>query len=63
MWLCDLEKAIKAVKEKKGNDTLFTKIEPCWDGGIVFTTTYHTFIKWYPDGTITERGEHEWRTK
>ena len=63
MWLCDLMTAAQAVKEQKGSDILFTKVEPCWDGGVVFTTTYHTFIKWFPNGTITERGEHEWRSK
>ena len=63
MWIADLFKAVKAVKEAKGEDLVFQDAKPCWDGGIVFHTTHHTYIKWYPNGKITERGEDEWRIK
>ena len=63
MWMSDLVKAAQAVKEKKGEDFVIQDTKPCWDGGIVFHTTYHTYIKWFPNGEIVERREDEWRTK
>ena len=64
MWMCDLEKAIAKVKEFLGANAsyvLFESIKPCADGGIVFKTTHHTYIKWFPNGEIRERNEGEWR--
>lgn len=60
MWLSDLEKAIEAVKASK-KVLLVEKIMPCWDGGVVFYTTNQKIIKWFPDGTIIERGREDWR--
>ena len=64
MWLNDLEQAIKQMREQM-IDFCFICIEsvhPAADGGIVFKTTHHTYIKVFRDGTIIERNEDEWRT-
>ena len=64
MWVHDLEKAIGRVTEFLGPrtcSTLFESIKPSYDGGIIFKTTYHTYIKWFPNGEIRERNEEEWR--
>lgn len=64
MWLCDLEKAIAKVNEFLGVNrgyVLFESIKPSADGGIVFKTTHHTYIKWFPNGEIVERNEGDWR--
>ena len=62
MWLQDLEKALARLKEERGyNFICVEKITPCADGGIVFKTTYHTYIKWFPNGEIIEREEGDWR--
>ena len=63
MWLNDLEWAIKQMREQM-IDFCFICIEsvhPAADGGIVFKTTHHTYIKVFRDGTIIERNEDEWR--
>ena len=62
-WMSTLIKAATAVKKQKGEDFKIKAVSSCWDGGVVFETTYSTYIKWYPDGIITERGKDEWRTK
>ena len=62
-WMSTLMKAATAVKKQKGEDFVINTVSGCWDGGVVFETSYFTYIKWYPDGTITERGKDEWRTK
>jgi hypothetical protein len=36
-------------------------VTPAADGGIVFKTTHHTYIKWFPNGEIRERNEEDWR--
>lgn len=63
MWLNDLEWAIKQMKEQMVdfNFVCIEKVTPAVDGGIVFKTTYHTYIKVFKDGTITEKEEGEWR--
>lgn len=64
MWLQDLEKALAKVNEFLGVNrsyVLFESIAPCADGGIVFKTTSHTYIKWFPNGEIRERKEGDWR--
>jgi hypothetical protein len=64
MWLQDLEKALAKLKEQYGinfNFICVEKITPSADGGIVFKTTYHTYIKWFPNGEIRERKEEDWR--
>lgn len=64
MWMCDLEKAIAKVREFLGlqaRGILFESIKPSYDGGIVFKTTSHTYIKWFSDGTVIEQEEGVWR--
>lgn len=54
MWLCELVEVVQKVKEVKGNDVILKKVIPTYDG-IVFETTYFTYIKWYRvDGRIEE---------
>ena len=63
MWLNDLEKAIKHMRDEM-IDFNFINIEnvrPAADGGIVFKTTHHTYIKVFRDGTIVEKSEEEWK--
>lgn len=63
MWIYDLELAIARIKEVKDCDNIcFERVTPCADGGIVFKTTHFTYIKWFTDGSVIERGEDEWRT-
>jgi hypothetical protein len=64
MWLQDLEKALARLKEEYGINLNFICVEnirPAADGGIVFKTTYHTYIKWFPNGEVRERNEGDWR--
>ena len=63
MWLNDLEKAIVKMREEMPdfNFICIEKVTPSADGGIVFKTTYHTFIKVYRNGVIEEKKEGEWR--
>jgi hypothetical protein len=64
MWLCDLEKALGTVIAFLGADACAVCVEsvkPCADGGIVFKTTCHTYIKWFPNGETRERNEEDWR--
>lgn len=63
MWLTDLQKALAYWKEKRDNfnETLIEKITPAADGGIVFKTTAHTYVKIYRNGVIEERQEGDWR--
>jgi hypothetical protein len=62
MWLQDLEKALARLKEECDyNFICVEKIAPAADGGIVFETTYNTYVKWFPDGTITEKQKGAWR--
>lgn len=63
MWLNDVEKAICAIREHKPDvewGTCFKSIEPAYDG-IVFTTTYHTYVKWFSaTGQVIERRKDDW---
>ena len=64
MWMCDLEKAITKVNEFLGENrcyVLFESIKPSADGGIVFKTTHRSYIKWFSNGEVEERGEEDWR--
>lgn len=63
MWLNDLEKAIAKLREERCdfNFICVEKVTPAADGGVVFKTTYHTYIKVYRNGAIEERDEKEWR--
>lgn len=63
MWLCELAEVVQKVREVKGNDVVLKKVTPAYDG-IVFETTYFTYIKWYRiDGRIEEHEKDEWRKK
>lgn len=63
MWLQDVEKAIAKMREEMCdfNFICVESIKPSADGGVVFKTTYHTFIKVYRNGVIEEKEEGEWR--
>ena len=63
MWLQDVEKAIVKMREEMPdfNFICVESIKPSADGGVVFKTTYHTYIKVYRNGVIVEKGEDEWR--
>lgn len=63
MWMGDLLKATAMVKRHKGKDICIKSAVPAVDG-IVFETTYFTYIKWYrEDGRIEERSKDAWRKK
>ena len=61
MWLSDVEKAIAKMREEMCdfNFICVESIKPSADGGIVFKTTYHTYIKVYRNGVIKEIKEGE----
>ena len=63
MWLQDVEKTIAKMREEMPNFNLVyvESIKPSADGGVVFKTTYHTYIKVYRNGAIEEKKEDEWR--
>ena len=58
----DLEKAVKALRENEETRYyIFENVTPCFDGGIVFKTTHHTYVKWFPSGEIKENKKDDWR--
>jgi hypothetical protein len=66
MWIKDLETATKAVIEFLGDRRAFVcfdKVKPCADGGIVFETTYETYIKWFQNGEVVEKSLQAWRQR
>ena len=59
MWLCELVEVVQKVKEKMGGNVVLKKVIPTYDG-IVFETTYFTYIKWYRvDGRIEDFSSEE----
>lgn len=62
MRLQDLEKALAKMKEEVHDFNLICvdRIIPCADGGIMFKTSNHIHIKWFPDGKIIERDFSKW---
>lgn len=65
MWIGDLAQAIHSVRQFKGEDVDFCikSAVPAVDG-IVFETTYFTYIKfYYEDGHVEEHGKDEWRKR
>ena len=65
MWIGDLAQAIQAVRQFKGEDVDFCikSAVPAVDG-IVFETTYFTYIKWYrEDERVEEHSKDEWRKR
>jgi hypothetical protein len=55
MWLCDLEKAVEAMR-KYCPTYLFEKVAPA-PYGIVFFTTHFSRVFWSKDGKLIERYE------
>lgn len=53
MWLCDLEKAIRELRDLNLNYVI-TKVAPA-GSGIVFYTTHFTRVFWCDGGQILER--------
>lgn len=63
MWISDLLEATNLVREYKGGNFCIKSAVPAVDG-IVFETTYFTYIKWYRiDGHIEEHDKDAWRKK
>lgn len=63
MWMGDLLVATAAVMEYKGRNFCIKSAIPAVDG-IVFETTYFTYIKWYrEDERIEEHSKDAWRNK
>lgn len=63
MWMGDLLVATASVREYKGKNFCVKSAMPAVDG-IVFETTYSTYIKWYrADGHIEEHDKDAWRKK
>lgn len=63
MWTHDLFVAVASIMTYKGNNFCIKSAVPAVDG-IVFETTYSTYIKWYrADGHIEERSKDAWRNK
>lgn len=61
MWLFEVAEVIQKVKQEKGGDIVLKSIRPAYNG-IVFETTYETFIKWFRvDGHIEEHHKDDWR--
>ena len=61
MWMGDLLAATDAVMEYKEHNLCIKSVVPALDG-IVFETTYFTYIKWYRgDGHVEEHNKDEWR--
>lgn len=59
MWLQDLKNAVVKLQEERPDfKTICLKdVRPCADGGIIFRTTYFTYIKVYRNGIIEEYDE------
>ena len=57
MWFRDIGLAWQAIREFKNEernlDFYVSSVRPAVDG-IVFRTTYHTYIKWFYDGRVEE---------
>lgn len=60
MFIGDLNKALEAVR-KQFPHIYLENVRGSADGGVVFKTTYFTYIKWFKDGHIEEHKEDEWR--
>lgn len=62
MWLEDLMIATNALIDAFGEfHGCYTKVMPCADGGIVFTSTQGYDIKWFPSGHIQKFNPSDWR--
>lgn len=59
MWLQDLKNAIVKLQEERCdfNSICLDSVKPSADGGIIFKTTYFTYIKVYRNGIIEEYDE------
>lgn len=64
MWIGDLAQAIQAVRQFKNDRNFCIKSAVPAVDGIVFETTYFTYIKfYYEDGRVEEHGKDEWRKR
>lgn len=63
MWLEDLMVATKAMIDLLGEcHGCYAQVLPCWDGGIVFSSTNGEIrYKWFPDGHIEKHEKGDWR--
>ena len=64
MWIGDLAQAIQAVRQFKNDRNFCIKSAVPAVDGIVFETTYFTFIKfYYEDGHVEEHARDAWRKR
>ena len=64
MWIGDLAQAIQAVRQFKNDKNFCIKSAIPAVNGIVFETTYFTYIKfYYEDGRVEEHQKDEWRKR
>lgn len=64
MWIGDLAQAICSVRQFKNDRNFCIKSAVPAVDGIVFETTYFTFIKWYyEDGHVEEHAQDAWRKR
>lgn len=64
MWIGNLAQAIQAVRQYKNDRNFCIKSAVPAVDGIVFETTYFTFIKWYyEDGHVEEHARDDWRKR
>ena len=62
MWISDLAQAIQAVRQYKNDRNFCIKSAVPAVDGIIFETTYFTYIKWYrEDGRVEEHARDAWR--
>ena len=64
MWLDDLMIAIDRVYRWLGEDAkcvCIEKVTACADGGISFTLSDRSRVKWFPDGAVVRKQEGDWR--
>lgn len=62
VWFCDLEKAIKALKEKEPNLETFNSIEGNAYGDFIIKTDTDEWIVKHRDFSVwhKEKGQHKW---
>ena len=51
MWLCDLEIAVKDIKDFC-NECCIESVKGCWNGGIAFHLSDHTTLLWFTDHSV-----------
>ena len=64
MWIGDLAQAVQAVRRYKNDRNFCIKSAVPAVDGIVFETTYFTYIKfYYEDGRVEEHARDAWRKR